>query len=317
MALVRASPLHAFFQSPAGQRFGHAAHVVFLGGLVAFLAWRLAGMGVGDVLAAVPRQPLFYLFFLAGFLVLPVSEAWIYSRYWPSRMAGMIWPFIVKRAYNFGFLDLSGEAYIALWARSRFGLSVGEVWSSVKDVNLLSAAASNLLSPIILLSLLALGSRGTLIGIDPRLAQGAIAVTILAALATVAIGVFQKRLISGSRRLSWFTFSVHGVRYLLGYVFQLLQWLVVLPQAGLTTWLAFLAAHIVLLRLPLLPNKDLLFVTLSVGLAKAVHAPEAAVAALFLTGSALQQAVNLLIFATETVLRGRRRSPASSPGESA
>jgi len=283
--------------------------------VLAFLVWRLSAIGWRDVVKALPTEPWFYLIFLARYLVLPVADALIYAAHWGRSLWGELWAFIVKRAYNFGFVGLSGDLYFGVWASRSLGLSGKRVLVTVKDVNLLSAAASNLFT-LLLLAVLA-GSGGLArLGVEDSLARWFWIGASVMALATLAGALFRRHLLAASGRLSLLTFAAHFLRLALAQGLQALQWAVVFPEAGFGVWLGFVTAQLVLTRIPFLPSPDLLFLGLSLSLAHHVHAPEAAVAAMFVMTAALMQVTNVAVIALET-LRGRglarKAAPAASP----
>ena len=61
-------------------------------------------------------------------------------------------------------------------------------------------------------------------------------------------------------------------------------------------WLMFLAAQLLLTRIPFLPNRDVMMMWLGVALATAVAAPQAQVASMFLAAGALSLATHALMY---------------------
>ena len=136
--------LQALASSPWRQRFA----VFLLLVIVAVLARQLMALHWPAVLSSLPSNPLFYLFFALKFLIQPVSEVIIYTRAWPVRPRDIFGPLLRKQTMNLSFMEYSGEAYYALWAKERnFPLlaskkAVGPL-SVVRDVNILSALAGH------------------------------------------------------------------------------------------------------------------------------------------------------------------------------
>lgn len=311
----------AFWKQAAVQRW--LAHPVMRAGLrglrfvamaavLAYLAVQLSSIGWGQVIRALPANPAFYVLFALHYACLPLAEIVIYQICWRRRLWAHAWPFFVKRAYNFGVFDMSGEAYFGFWAHSRLGLGVRPALSAIKDVNLLSGASSNLATPALLAWFYFAGGAGLeALGIDPHL-QGVIwAVVGAIALGTLIAGAFQGRFLSTSRRESAVIVGLHTARLGLSMVIQAWSWAVVFPNTGFSVWLAFTTAQLVLSRIPFVPNRDLLFLGLSLSMAPAVAAPQAEVAGMFVMAAALTQCANFAVLGVHALMN--RGAPASKP----
>lgn len=284
-----------------------------LGAVFLYLALELTRVGWIEVAQALPAQPLFYVLFVVRYLALPVSEMGIYGAHLRTSLWGHPAPFLIKRVYNFAIVGYAGEAYFGWWANRRLGLSVRSVLAAIKDVNLLSAAASNLIT-LALLAWLVLdgGMAAAGLGLDPAWRPWVIISVVGAAAATLIASLFHRTLLAVSGRQALVTLFVHALRLLATFGLQAWQWAVVFPDAPLSTWVQFLTAQAVLYRVPFLPNRDLLFLGLSLSLAGAVEAPAAQVYAMFVMSTALTQGANLLVLAAAAFAdRPPRREGAS------
>lgn len=310
-ALWVSDAARAWRAQPGARLLARTAQAGLLLALLGYLVWRLTHIGWSELLASLPGNPWFYVLFALGYLLLPASELWIYGRHWGRPLWRQAWAFLVKRAYNFGVFDMSGEAYFGVWASRRLGLSAGKVLATLKDVNLLSAAASNLATPVFLAALFLFAHDGVE---ALRLPAGVVfwgfaSIAALAA-ATLLAGLFQRHILSVDRAQARATFWAHLARFVLGSLLQALQWAVVFPEAPFTIWLWFLALQLAVSRIPVLPNRDLVFVGLSLSLAHAVNAPEAAVAAMFVMSAALMQVANMAVIGVEAGVGAvRARAP--------
>jgi hypothetical protein len=123
----------------------------------------------------------------------------------------------------------------------------------------------------------------------------AVATIIGALLVTVAIH-FRRRIISLTADRALAVLAIHVIRMLVVLALQAVQWSVVLTHVPFRTWLVFLTAQIVLTRIPFLPNKDLIFLGVGLGLSSMVDAPAAATAGMLLAGGTLTQGANLAVF---------------------
>jgi hypothetical protein len=79
-----------------------------------------------------------------------------------------------------------------------------------------------------------------------------------------AILFFRKKLFSLDRRELWFITGVHVVRTLVFIVVSALLWHLVLDQVSLGLWLVLATLRMLVSRLPLLPNKDIVFAGIAV-----------------------------------------------------
>lgn len=301
----------AWRANPRVKLLGRALQACVMLAVLAYLAGRLTQIGWSEVIASLPKQVSFYALFILGYVSIPIAEVLIYSSLWGRSLWNSSWAFVVKRAYNFGVFDMSGEAYFGVWANRRLGLPARTVLATLKDVNLLSAASSNLATPIFLVALLLFAQDGPqALGLAPQALGWGFAGVSAVAVATLVAGAFQRRILSVDAHRASTTFYLHSVRFVVSSVLQALQWAVVFPEAGFEIWLWFLAVQMALSRIPVLPNRDLIFVGLSVSLAHSVQAPEAAVAAMFVMSAALMQITNMTVIAIETGLRALRpRAP--------
>ncbi len=306
---------HDYFQSERFQRVQSAAKIGLLVGVFAYLIWRLTDIGWGAVLTALPATPLFYLIFAVRYSVLPVTELIIYQRLWSKKLSAHLPVFFRKRVFNMGVLDYSGEAYFLVWARQALNLGDKEVFSAIRDSNILSAVSSNLLTILFLLIFVWMGLGDTLSASIENGWLYLIAAGFIAVFLTAIIVTFRRHLIGVPFSVASWLLGVHSGRMLAIMLLMGAQWASALPDVPWSVWWMFLTAHLVLNRLPLLPNKDLMFLGLSVGLTGYVEGPEAALAAVFVASSALTQLAHLAVFsATSSLGNGTnsRKDPENS-----
>jgi hypothetical protein len=316
---VNETPTHGFdrwraiarrFDTPLANRIAKVVRWLFLAAVVAYLLLRLHQIGWREVVAALPATPWFYLIFLANFLLLPSSELLIYRLLWGVPLWRHLGVFVRKRVYNSAVVGYSGEVYMFMWARERFGLAEKYVLLSIKDSTILSSLASAFVTVLLLAAFVASGQTGV---IDRTISPeaGWIGALLLGALFVVPLLVrFRRRIITAPGRRAAAVFAIHLARVFGVVGLQALQWSVVLPQVPLQVWIIFLTTQMVISRLPLLPNRDLLFLGVGLELAHAVNAPEASLAALFVAAGALGQGVNLLAFLV-TSFTTKRAAPAA------
>ena len=241
--------------------------------------WQLRYLDVRGVIAMVPRSPLFWLLFAAGYLALPASEWVIYRRLWNLPPRGFL-ALLRKRISNEIIAGYSGELYFYAWARRHASL-VGTPFGAIKDVSILSAVVANVctlaLAAVSWQSLVALN-----LGTDAKVM---IVSAASIALPSVVALVMRKRLFTLPRDELGRIAVIHLLRIVATTVFAAALWAVALPAAPLAWWLVLATLRLLVSRLPLLPNKDIVFaglVAFTVGEASNVAAMLTMIAALWL-----------------------------------
>lgn len=234
-----------------------------LGGLltaamVAGLLRELLGSGLSGLSRAVPGDPLVYLFFGLLYLSPVTGDYIIFRRLWGIPFAGFV-ALVKKRIANEVLFGYSGEAYFYAWARGRATM-VAAPFGAVKDVSILSAIAGNAMTlTMIVLSLLF--ARALLPASFLPMLGGSAAVTVAMSLPFL---LFSRRVFTLGRRLLWWIFGVHWLRLVAGSVLTALAWHFALPQVPVGMWLLLSAGKLLVSRLPLLPNKDLVFANFAI-----------------------------------------------------
>ena len=206
----------------------------------------------------IPTSPGFWLIFAGYYLITPASEWLIYWKLWRIPGSGVL-ALLRKKIYNELLLGYLGEAYFYTWARSRVTLTAAP-FGTVKDVSILSAVTGNVVTMALLV--FAVPSLGfDKLGIDGRLLTGSLGVILAISLGAMA---FRRKVFSLSRDDLWMITRVHFARIVVSTVFLALLWHIVLPDVALSWWLYLSTLRLLVSRLPLVPNKDLLFAGITV-----------------------------------------------------
>lgn len=276
--------------------------------ILAAVVSQLRGFDLAGMVALAPRSPLFWLVFLAWYPVSPLFEWLIYRRIWSLPRAGIV-PLLRKLVSNEIVLGYSGDAHFYLWARRHAGIT-GSPFGAVKDVAMLSAVAGNLSTLAMMLAM------------APVLAvfmTGALARTFAVSIAVVVVTsltlfLFRRTLFSLPRRDLQMIFAVHMARIGTNLVLTAALWHLLLPDVSLGWWMALATLRMMLSRLPLLPNKDVLFA----GLAILLLGRDAQITAVMAFMASLTLATHLLVGAITGAAalaegRGRPRRRASYP----
>lgn len=271
--------------------------LLLVGGVLVYLASRIAEIGWSEVRRSLPETIWFYVLFVAMYFVIPVAELFTYrTMRWRIGFWRSLPMFVRKRVYNYAVMSYSGEAYMFLWARRHLALGSRQILSMVKDNNLLSGLASNSFTLILVAAFFATGQLETILKASPDTGSYIGATVLVGALMVLLVIGLNRRIMSVPFGMAARITGIHAVRVLLILLLQTAQWAVVFPHVPFLTWLLFLTAQMVLTRLPLLPNQDLMLVGLGLGMSHYIDAPEAAVAGMFLVSGAMFQAANLTAF---------------------
>lgn len=226
--------------------------------MVVMLGRELLDAGLAGLSRAIPDSPWFYVAFFGLYMAAPTGDFIIFRRLWRIPAAGFV-ALHKKRIANDVVLGYSGEAYFYAWARARGNL-VAAPFGAVKDVSLLSAIAGNTATVLLCVIALPVGYRlipeGLLTAV---VGSAAIALTI-----SVGLILFSKRVFSLPRRELWWVFWIHCARIAASSLFVAIAWHFAMPDVSLWMWLFLSAARLLVSRLPLVPNKDLLFASFAI-----------------------------------------------------
>lgn len=272
-------------------------------GIVGFILWRLTHFGWGELLANLPQNPAFYLVQIVAYSVLPVCEVLIFSRIFGHAL-WRDWPvFLRKRALNNSVLGYSGEAYLVFWAKERLGLRRRNALSAIKDNVLLSGFTT---------AAFAIAAAGVLIVIHPKLldasemaASGERSFLLFAALFGLALVVghlFRDRLFGIGSKLILAIIAIHAARLTVNYSLQMIQWDIGIPDGTLMLWFTLITVQLLVSQLPLLPNRDLLFVAFILEFAPASGVDPASLRAMILVIFLIYQLFNYFVLLVTTAL---------------
>lgn len=234
------------------------AGAVFSVAILAAVLWQVRSVSITEMIALVPRTPGFWLAFLAAYFSAPLMDWLIFRRLWKIPAAGFA-ALLRKLIGNELLLGYIGEVYFYTWARRRTGMTTAP-FGAIKDVAILSALMGNVVTLAMLV--LAAPLLSTMrFGIDGDTLIASIAVVLVTSSAML---LFRRKLFSLPAPELRFVSGMHLVRIGLTTGFNALAWHLVLPEVGMQWWLLLSALRLLLSRLPLLPNKDIVFAGLAV-----------------------------------------------------
>ncbi len=291
------SQLTSFFESPAGKTLIKWFQRILFVGIIIWMGTELTKVGWLKVWQALPIEPLFYVFFLIAYFQLPFFEVWIYRLTWSFDAFKSIPTFIIKRVYNKDVLGYSGEVYFFVWAKKYLSLNDKDILFTIKDNNIISSIASTLVS-VGLLSIFFFTGQ---VPIEEWFTADQlvywISGTIFALVLIIVLYRFRKYVIHMKWSTAFSIFGIQMLRLLVVQVLNLMMFYVVMPETPMYVWFTYLSIEIILSRIPFLPNKDFIFVSLSISLAGDLNVSESAIAGLMLTRSVLGKILNFIFFA--------------------
>lgn len=206
----------------------------------------------------VPESPWFYVAFILLYLSPITGDFIIFRKLWRIPYSGFA-ALVKKRIANEVVLGYSGEAYFYAWARQRSQM-VAAPFGAVKDVTILSAIAGNAITLAMIVLALPLGY-DLLTPLQLERLAGSAAIVFAMSLPFL---IFSKRVFSLERQTLWWIFMVHCLRLTAGSVLIAIAWHFALPTVSVGMWLFLAAGRLLVSRLPLVPNKDLLFANFAI-----------------------------------------------------
>lgn len=289
--------------NPAIQRAGLGVQVLLMVGMIVYVGVELSSMGWSSVAANLPENPVFYLLSMLMFVAVPVSELLIYRPHWTSdkvKLRPLWFAFQRKQAMNDVLIGYSGEAFLTLWGQRNLPLPLKQVFSIIKDNTILSALSSSSVALILVvifyagdhLSFLDQLNRDTLV-------TGILFFGILL-IAVPLVLAFGRQIMAVSTGECARIIAIHVGRMITLQGLAVLQWSLILPDVSIVVWFTFVVARLILTRIPMMPNKELVLLSFVISVAGHVEAPQAALAAIFLVNTALSQILNggLLVFSS-------------------
>lgn len=284
--IVGANAVRGWFETPPGKRLQRIVSLGLSILILVILFRAIAGIGWRQVVAALPASPWFWLCFTLSYLLLPIIDWWIYRRWWTLRWRSIA-VFLKMRVLNEALFSYAGHTYLMVWAADRFGIvfdpdvpaarllgrgdgpgvdPATSPFAAVKDMAITSGLAGNLMTLLMLLLALLLDNDGVLAAaIDPAALKTLVWTFGVLIVLNIGIVVQRNRVMSlppaeNMRAFWWHLFRVTAAHFLF-----VATWIIALPAIGIATWILLGALRLVIGRMPL-PNKELLFAAVAVGL---------------------------------------------------
>ena len=267
--------------------------------IVGVLVAQLTGVGWASILAGLPTHPLFYLLLVGVYLLLPITEVFIYRPLWCLPRRALFLACARKRVLNEEVLGYSGEVGMYLWGAAQ-GIETSRAFRTVRDVNIISSLVSFSVAGVLVGAMIALGeldTGGWFLGRGLPILAGVVLIVGLG----VLLVRFRRYVFALPRREAGRVTALHLGRHVLTNAGLVTMWHLAQPEVGLATWLTLAALLVVVERLPFLPSKDLVFLSASVEISKAMAVASAAVAGMLLVQSVGFKLLHLVVVAVVPV----------------
>jgi hypothetical protein len=271
------------------------------------LFYQVTRIGWTDVLGSLPTHPLFYIIFFVIFFSLPINEFAIYRLIWRiPAISGML-ALLKKRVFNKDVLGYSGEVFLFVWVEREVGIRRDRAWKVIKDNAIISSVASTFFAVVVLAVLLLSGQILIAQHFIEYDVTYVIAFTVVAAVLGALAYRFRRWIFLLPLSTLGLIFGLHVLRLSATSGLQLVQWAVVIPELSWSVWFTLLALVIVTSRIPLLPARDLAFISLAVEVSALMGVASAPIVAMLLVNSALDKGMNLLFFVLASIHGDRVR----------
>jgi hypothetical protein len=231
--------------------------VISLAMLVA-VAVEVRHLDLAQIIHMIPHSALFWVVFGANYLIQPFSEWLIYRRLWDLPVSG-IGALLRKMVSNELLLGYLGEVQFYAWARSKMNM-VAAPFGAIKDMTILSALTGNIATLIMLAGAWRWVQDGVL-GHDTTTIFSSLGVVLVT---SFVILLFRQKLFTLPRSELYIITAVHLLRIVAYVGLTALTWHLVLPDQSYGVWLVLATLRMLISRLPLLPNKDVVFAGLAV-----------------------------------------------------
>lgn len=285
-----------FRQTRTGKRVLRGATHLLQILIVSIILYQLTGIGWNNFFSSLPVHPLFYLLFLFIYFLLPVAETLAYKIIWDISFTRSFPAFIRKRIFNKDVMGYSGELVLMQWAVSNDKVSAKQALKDIRDMNIVSSAASTFIALGILALFIFTGKIRAMEYIFSQSTGDYLIGGLVFLLIILAAYRFRKYLFDMPFKPASRVFMIHAGRMLIMFVAQILQWHIILPDVELDVWFTFLSINIIISRIPLIPSHELVATGTNIELAKVLEAPVAGIAGLFLVHNVLDKLLNLAFY---------------------
>jgi hypothetical protein len=219
---------------------------------------KLRELNFHTIWTMIPVSAAFWATFVLNYISPPISEWVIYRRLWAIPVSGIA-ALLRKQVSNELLLSYLGEVQFYAWARARLGM-VTAPFGAIKDMTILSALTGNVATLAMLVWAWPFVASGGL-GMKTELVFSSLGVVLLT---SFVIMLFRQQLFTLPRRELLIITGVHLARIVVYVGLTALMWHLVLPEVTYAVWLVLATLRMLISRLPLVPNKEVVFAGLTV-----------------------------------------------------
>lgn len=261
--------------------------------LLVLVGYGLTHVGWDRIYQSRPDSLAFYIVALVPFFVQPLADLFIYRNLLGVGSALPLWIFLRKRCMNSIMLDYSGEVYFFLWARKNLKIKDSTLLHAVKDSSVLSASAGLIVLWLMVLVLFVAGV--VKIPVVSRSTWWIVAGGSLPLVFAAALFLGHKKLTQTSRKNMMATFGLHFSRALIVMGLEYFTWMLsaALPSSG--DCLKYVALRLLVTRLPLIPNKEIVFIGVGVAAAGLMQVSAPNVAAVLVLMTVMDRLEDLIV----------------------
>lgn len=266
-------------------------------GIIGYLAYKLYDIGLARVVESLPLNPLFYLLFFVIYFSLPLSEIYIYGVKWNFRGYRAFLVFVQKKVLNTDVLGYSGEFYLFYWAKEKLKIPAVEAMKFVKDNNILSSLSSTFISVILLIFFLTQGyinPEDYLPQIENQLTYLWIGLALLVVL--FAAYKFRSYILSISLMDAAKISAIYTGRLIFTNLIQIIQYKIAEPSIPWAVWFSLMAVQIMSTRIPFLPSRDVLYVSVALEMSVVLNVPEAQLVGVLTANLILKKLIGAVSF---------------------
>lgn len=265
---------------------------------VLILYWltnQILDAGISNVLQNLPTSPFYYILFVAFWFSLPLSEWWIYRFFWHHSFKDSIMIYIHKKVFNSVVVQYSGEIVLFVWVRKVLGFTKKEIFSVIKDNNIISSISSTILAILMFIFIFLSGYLEPFIPIEMSadlwmyIGLGSIG-------SVIAMFLLRKKIFGIGWKMGLSIFGVHSLRFFMMHVVNVLKWYFALPHVPLSAWFVIISISLVVNRLPFIPNRDLLVLGGAIEVGVFLGLDQAEFTGLFLTEGILTKGFTLFMY---------------------
>ena len=226
--------------------------------ILAAVLWQLRSLDFASLIKLLPTTPWFWIVFVLYYFGGVIGDFVIFRRLWNIPFEGFV-ALTRKLVGNELLLDYVGDVYFYSWARKKVAMSTSP-FGAVKDAAILSALVANAVT--LTMMAIAWPLVGDLkFGVATQTLLVSVGIVILISLLAI---IFGKRLFSLAKSELWIIAGIHLARILATTALAAFAWSLALPEVALKWWVVLATVRLLLARLPLLPNKDVVFAGVAV-----------------------------------------------------